>query len=282
MTTIRLRRDTAANWTANGTVVLAAGEPGLESDTKKIKYGDGTTQWNSLSYLDYTAGATGPTGATGATGAQGPTGPTGATGDASTVAGPTGPTGPTGATGATGASGAGGTTIGFLANVVDAGDRAFGSNYEFNYPSGLIEPGGSANRTFFDFTSSGAFRAMKLEAFNSTGLFTLNATNKQGVTFATTGIHMIQINCSYRTPHNDTNIAFRIEKQGEAIYNSEDAGLYLRGISSTNARLEFNLTFPINVTSTSHVYNFGFRGLATGATVYLDIVTVNAMIVKLT
>lgn len=71
MTAIRLRRDTAANWTANGTVVLAAGEPGLESDTKKIKYGDGTTTWNNLSYLDYTAGATGATGATGPAGASG-------------------------------------------------------------------------------------------------------------------------------------------------------------------------------------------------------------------
>jgi len=48
-TTIKLRRDTAANWTsANPT--LALGEPGLETDTRKIKYGDGTTAWTSLSY----------------------------------------------------------------------------------------------------------------------------------------------------------------------------------------------------------------------------------------
>jgi len=52
---IKLRRDTAANWTsANPT--LAAGEPGFETDTKKIKYGDGTTAWTSLAYA---AGSTG-------------------------------------------------------------------------------------------------------------------------------------------------------------------------------------------------------------------------------
>ncbi len=48
-TRIKLRRDTAANWTANNPI-LAAGEPGLETDTGKTKYGDGTTAWTSLSY----------------------------------------------------------------------------------------------------------------------------------------------------------------------------------------------------------------------------------------
>jgi len=48
-TRIKLRRDTAANWTANNPI-LASGEPGLETDTLKVKYGDGTTQWNDLDY----------------------------------------------------------------------------------------------------------------------------------------------------------------------------------------------------------------------------------------
>lgn len=48
--TIKSRRDTAANWTANSTVVLAAGEIGVETDTLKIKIGDGTTAWSSLGY----------------------------------------------------------------------------------------------------------------------------------------------------------------------------------------------------------------------------------------
>ena len=48
---IQVRRGTAAQWTsANPT--LAAGEIGLESDTRKIKFGDGSTAWSSLSYLN--------------------------------------------------------------------------------------------------------------------------------------------------------------------------------------------------------------------------------------
>jgi hypothetical protein len=46
---IQLRRDTAANWTATNPT-LTQGEPGYETDTGKIKYGDGTTAWNSLAY----------------------------------------------------------------------------------------------------------------------------------------------------------------------------------------------------------------------------------------
>ena len=45
-----LRRDTAANWTA-GNVVLLSGEPGVETDTGRLKVGNGTTSWTSLPYL---------------------------------------------------------------------------------------------------------------------------------------------------------------------------------------------------------------------------------------
>lgn len=48
-TRIKLRRDTAANWTA-ANPILAAGEPGLETDTSRVKYGDGTTVWTDLEY----------------------------------------------------------------------------------------------------------------------------------------------------------------------------------------------------------------------------------------
>jgi hypothetical protein len=47
--TIKLRRDTAANWAA-ANPVLALAEPGLEIDTNSIKYGNGITPWNSLPY----------------------------------------------------------------------------------------------------------------------------------------------------------------------------------------------------------------------------------------
>lgn len=45
----RLRRDTAANWTSINPV-LSLAEPGLETDTRLVKYGDGSTAWNSLAY----------------------------------------------------------------------------------------------------------------------------------------------------------------------------------------------------------------------------------------
>ena len=49
--TIRMmiKRNTAANWTSKNPV-LGAGEMGIETDTRKIKFGDGVAAWNSLGY----------------------------------------------------------------------------------------------------------------------------------------------------------------------------------------------------------------------------------------
>jgi hypothetical protein len=47
---IQLRRDTAANWTS-ANPVLAQAEVGIETDTDKFKFGDGTTAWTSLDYI---------------------------------------------------------------------------------------------------------------------------------------------------------------------------------------------------------------------------------------
>jgi hypothetical protein len=47
---IQIRRDTASNWTT-ANPILALGEMGAETDTSKIKIGDGTTAWASLAYL---------------------------------------------------------------------------------------------------------------------------------------------------------------------------------------------------------------------------------------
>lgn len=46
---IRLRRGTAAQWTA-AAPVLALGEIGIETDTRRFKIGDGSTAWAALSY----------------------------------------------------------------------------------------------------------------------------------------------------------------------------------------------------------------------------------------
>ena len=47
--TIKFRRGTAAQW-ASANPVLTAGEMGLETDTRKFKFGTGSVQWNSLGY----------------------------------------------------------------------------------------------------------------------------------------------------------------------------------------------------------------------------------------
>jgi hypothetical protein len=50
VTAIQIRRGTASQWTsANPT--LASGEQGFETDTGKVKIGNGSTAWNSLAYL---------------------------------------------------------------------------------------------------------------------------------------------------------------------------------------------------------------------------------------
>jgi hypothetical protein len=112
MTTIQLRRDTAANWTSVNPT-LASGEPGYETDTGKFKIGNGSTAWASLAYENATGpqgpqGTQGPQGSAGSAGAAGAQGSTGATGSAG-AQGAQGPAGPQGATGSTGAQGTQGT-----------------------------------------------------------------------------------------------------------------------------------------------------------------------------
>lgn len=58
MTQIKLRRDTSANFTSVNPV-LGVGEPAYETDTKKLKIGDGTTAYTQLEY--FSAGGGGST-----------------------------------------------------------------------------------------------------------------------------------------------------------------------------------------------------------------------------
>ena len=60
-TKIQLRRDTAANWLA-ANPVLSAGEPALETDTNKVKYGDGVSTWEHLQYSGDAFAASGASG----------------------------------------------------------------------------------------------------------------------------------------------------------------------------------------------------------------------------
>lgn len=47
---IQLRRDIASVWTVLNPV-LFAGEMGVETDTNRVKVGDGSTAWNALPYV---------------------------------------------------------------------------------------------------------------------------------------------------------------------------------------------------------------------------------------
>ena len=67
VTQIQVRRGTAAQWTsANPT--LASGEWGFETDTGKVKIGNGTTAWTSLSYQGTAGTVTSITAGTGLSG----------------------------------------------------------------------------------------------------------------------------------------------------------------------------------------------------------------------
>jgi hypothetical protein len=111
----QFRRGLASEWSTANTI-LADGELGLETDSRKFKIGNGVLGWNALPYASGAAGATGATGAAGTAGA----------------AGATGPTGSAGATGATGAAGPAGTPgdTGLNRKVID--DAFLGTSFYFN------------------------------------------------------------------------------------------------------------------------------------------------------
>jgi hypothetical protein len=67
VTQIQVRRGTASQWTSTNPT-LGAGEFGFETDTNKLKCGNGSTAWNSLTYINNDGDITGVTAGTGITG----------------------------------------------------------------------------------------------------------------------------------------------------------------------------------------------------------------------
>ena len=57
-TKIQIRRDTALNWTT-ANPILSSGEQGFETDTGKMKIGNGSSTWTALSYFAGSGGGTG-------------------------------------------------------------------------------------------------------------------------------------------------------------------------------------------------------------------------------
>lgn len=114
---VQHKRMSASDW-ASSTLVLLDGELGIESDTGKVKVGNGRDHFSALQYLTGPKGDRGERGETGPRGAdgvmrfenltsqqreglKGAQGPQGARGPA----GPTGPAGPAGAVGPRGPEG---------------------------------------------------------------------------------------------------------------------------------------------------------------------------------
>nr|DAP24818.1 MAG TPA: hyaluronidase [Bacteriophage sp.] len=89
---VQHRRKSASAWRSSSEILLA-GELGVESDTGKVKVGDGTSRFSSLQYLTGPKGDQGDTGPRGVPGPQGPRGnagppgPRGSTGDSLTIRG---------------------------------------------------------------------------------------------------------------------------------------------------------------------------------------------------
>ena len=58
--TVQIRNDTAANWAASGSKILAKGELGYDSTNNILKVGDGTSSWTSLEALSTTVSTVEP------------------------------------------------------------------------------------------------------------------------------------------------------------------------------------------------------------------------------
>ena len=76
---VQHKRMTASEW-ADSSLVLLDGELGVESDTGRIKVGNGHDLYSNLLYLAGPAGPIGPQGPTGPAGTQGIKGETGSPG----------------------------------------------------------------------------------------------------------------------------------------------------------------------------------------------------------
>ncbi|WP_269089743.1 collagen-like protein [Dolosigranulum pigrum] len=103
---VQHRRKSASDW-QNSEEILLDGELGVESDTGKVKVGDGTSRYTDLNYLTGPKGEQGDTGPRGNPGPQGPRGNTGPPGPkgATGERGPQGQTGPRGERGPQGQTG---------------------------------------------------------------------------------------------------------------------------------------------------------------------------------
>jgi len=268
---ILLRRDNAASWTYNDPVLMS-GEPGYETDTGKLKIGDGQTPWSALNYYagitgpagESSPGATGPAGATGATGPAG-TGSTGATGATGSVGatgatgeigatGPAGATGSTGNTGATGATGPGGASNLQTCEINISGTSGISNT---NNGSDFLVPFNNTayNTSPGDFTVSGS----KIQIINPGRYLILGRYSSYDMTDAT---DFMRCSPSYSSLNNDigtkieyfdtgyigTTVNGEASKGGSCTYVSASGGEYIGLVvlhNGANGGPLLNQGFPV-------------------------------------
>ena len=268
---ILLRRDNAASWTYNDPVLMS-GEPGYETDTGKLKIGDGQTPWSALNYYagitgpagESSPGATGPAGATGATGPAG-TGSTGATGATGSVGatgatgeigatGPAGATGSTGNTGATGATGPGGASNLQTCEINISGISGISNT---NNGSDFLVPFNNTayNTSLGDFTVSGS----KIQIINPGRYLILARYSSYDMTDAT---NFMRCSPSYSSLNNDigtkieyfdtgyigTTVNGEASKGGSCTYVSASGGEYIGLVvlhNGANGGPLLNQGFPV-------------------------------------
>lgn len=137
MPIIQNRRGTEAQWTT-ANPVLAAGELGYETDTNRFKIGNGSQNWNSLSYtsgVQGVQGLLGPQGVQGVIGLQGIQGNIGVQGNLGPQ-GVQGLFGPQGIQGVQGIPGPQGLT-GSVGSLGSQGIQGVQGTQGFNGPQGL-------------------------------------------------------------------------------------------------------------------------------------------------
>ena len=197
---VQHKRMPASDW-ANSPLILLDGELGVESDTGKVKVGNGRDRFSALQYLtgpkgdrgergeqgpkgaDGVQGPIGPQGVQGERGQDGQAGPKGERGEQGQV-GPTGPQGPIGLTGPKGADGVGipqkltlnGNTLvlsdgGGSVTLPETSQNASTSSSELigtGMPNGKVE--GKLGQTYVDTAkTNGALKWIKRTPSGNTG-----------------------------------------------------------------------------------------------------------------
>jgi len=214
MTTIQHKRGTADRW-LEVNPVLAEGEIGLETDTLKVKFGDGVSTWSSLSYF------TGSGGIAGTVTSVGLTVPTGLTVSGSPV-----------------------TTAGTLAVSFDTG---------YSIPTTASQTNWDTAYGWGNHSSAGYALLTATQTFTGTNTFTNAATNAKALVInniSGTSVNLFEVQANsnaylYLTSggslYNSGRLLVRADYSATfnvGVGSSTQVGAIIRGATSQTANLQ--------------------------------------------